>query len=52
MNTYTQKITTLQAEKIKELLTSKGASFDVIQYSVWRAKTSSFQATYYTSGNS
>lgn len=50
MNTYTQKITALQADKIKELLTIKNASFDVIQYSVWRAKTSSFQATYYTSG--
>lgn len=50
MNTYTQKITALQADKIKELFVSKNASFDVIQYSVWRAKTSSFQATYYTSG--
>ncbi len=50
MNTYTQKITQLQANSIKELLESKGATFDVIQYSVWRAKTSSFQATYYTSG--
>ena len=50
MNTYTQKITQLQAVKIKELLISKGATFDVIQYSVWRAKTSSYQATYYTSG--
>ena len=50
MNTYTQKITQLQAEKIKKLLASKGASFDVIQYSVWRGKAASFQATYYTSG--
>ena len=50
MNTYSQKITQVQAGEIKKLLESKGASFDVIQYSVWRAKTSSFQATYYTSG--
>ena len=50
MNTYTQKISELQAGKIKELLESKGATFDVIQYSVWRAKTSAYQATFYTSG--
>lgn len=50
MNTYSQKITQLQAEKIKRLLASKGAIFDVVQYSVWRAKTSSYQAIFYTSG--
>lgn len=50
MNTYSQKITQLQAEKIKKLLASKGAIFDVVQYSVWRAKTSSYQAIFYTSG--
>ena len=50
MNTYTQKITKEQAEQIKKLLITKEASFDIIQYSVWRAKTKSFQATYYTSG--
>lgn len=50
MNTYSQKINQLQASKIKELLESKGASFDIVQYSVWRAKTSSYQAIFYTSG--
>ena len=50
MNTYTQKITQAQSEKIKKLLEEKGATFDIIQYSVWRAKTPSFQAIYYTSG--
>ena len=50
MNTYSQKINQKQAGEIKNLFMSKGAAFDVIQYSVWRAKTSSFQATYYTSG--
>lgn len=50
MNTYSQKITTLQASSIKSLLQEKGADFDVVQYSVWRAKTSSYQAIFYTSG--
>lgn len=50
MNTYSQKITQLQAEKIKELLSDKGATFDIVQYSIWRAKTSSYQAILYTSG--
>jgi ribonuclease HIII len=50
MNTYTQKITNIQASAIKQLFSSLNASFDVVQYSVWRAKTSDFQAIYYTSG--
>ena len=50
MNTYTQKITNLQADAIKQLLSSRNASFDVVQYSIWRAKTADFQAVYYTSG--
>ncbi|MBQ4122160.1 ribonuclease HIII [bacterium] len=50
MNTYSTKITSLQANKIKEIIEKYNASFDVIQYSNWRAKTTSFQATYYTSG--
>lgn len=50
MNTYSQKITQLQAKKIKELLTKRNATFDVVQYSLWRAKTSSYQAIFYTSG--
>ncbi len=50
MNTYSQKITQLQADKIKELLTKRNATFDVVQYSLWRAKTSSYQAIFYTSG--
>lgn len=50
MNTYSNKFTSLQANKVKELLEDKSAGFDVIQYSEWRAKTKDFQATYYTSG--
>lgn len=50
MNTYSQKITALQACAIKELFQTMNASFDVVQYSHWRAKTSSFQSIYYTSG--
>lgn len=50
MNTYSNKFTSLQANKIKELLEAKNASFDIIQYSVWRAKTKDFQAIYYNSG--
>lgn len=50
MNTYTVKLTNTQGEKIKSLLEGKGAEFDVIQYSFWRAKTKDFQATLYTSG--
>ena len=50
MNTYTQKINSKQAEDIKSLLSKLGATFDIVQYSNWRAKTSSFQAIYYTSG--
>ncbi len=50
MNTYSQKITQLQAEEVKKLYSSLGAVFDIIQYSVWRAKTSNFQAVFYTSG--
>ena len=50
MNTYTQKITSLQSNAIKQLLNSKNATFDTVQYSIWRAKTADFQAVYYTSG--
>ncbi|MBQ9246197.1 ribonuclease HIII [bacterium] len=50
MNTYTIKITALQADKIKKILTEHNAIFDVVQYSVWRAKTAECQAIYYTSG--
>ena len=50
MNTYSQKITPLQAAKVKDLLLDLNAVFDVVQYSLWRAKTSTFQAIYYTSG--
>lgn len=50
MNTYSQKITPLQASVIKELFTSLNVTFDVVQYSHWRAKNSNFQAIYYTSG--
>lgn len=50
MNTYTQKINLKQSEDIKSLLLKLGATFDVVQYSNWRAKTSSFQAIFYTSG--
>ena len=50
MNTYSQKITSLQAAAIKDLFVSLNAVFDVVQYSFWRAKTNTFQAIYYTSG--
>lgn len=50
MNTYSIKITPLQANRIKEIITEYNPIFDVVQYSNWRAKTSLFQATYYTSG--
>ena len=50
MNTYSQKITPLQAAKVKDLLLDLNAVFDVVQYSFWRAKTNTFQAVYYTSG--
>ena len=50
MNTYTQKITAKEAIDVKRLISEYNPVFDVIQYSVWRAKTASFQATYYTSG--
>lgn len=50
MNTYSEKITQLQADKIKQILISDNAVFDSVQYSNWRAKTSSYQVIYYTSG--
>ncbi len=50
MNTFSEKITQKQAEEIKSILENLGATFDSVQYSVWRAKTSNFQAIYYTSG--
>ena len=50
MNTYSQKITSAQAEKIKLLFEADNASFDTVQYSEWRAKTANYQAIYYTSG--
>lgn len=50
MNTFSEKINALTANKIKEILTEDNASFDVVQYSVWRAKTNNYQAIYYTSG--
>lgn len=50
MNTFSEKITQKQAEEIKSILANLGATFDSVQYSVWRAKTSNFQAIYYTSG--
>ena len=50
MNTYSQKITPLQAAKVKNLLRDLNAVFDVVQYYFWRAKTNTFQAIYYTSG--
>lgn len=50
MNTFTQKITPSCAEKIKSVMSELNASFDVVQYSLWRAKTTTAQVTYYTSG--
>ncbi len=50
MNSYSIKISSCQADKLKNFLESKNAVFDVVQYSIWRAKLSSFQAVYYSSG--
>ncbi len=50
MNTYTKKITAIESEKIKNILEKKGAVFDQVQYSIWRAKTSLYQVIYYSSG--
>ena len=50
MNNYTLKINPAQGQKIKAVLENKNAVFDTVQYSFWRAKTSGFQAVYYTSG--
>lgn len=50
MNTFSLKIDEKDSEKIKAFLKSQNAVFDTVQYSLWRAKTSSFQAVLYTSG--
>ncbi len=50
MNTYSQKVSGLQSEQIKDFFQKDGAAFDVVQYSVWRAKTANYQAVLYTSG--
>ena len=50
MNSYTVKISNIEAEKVKDFLSSKGAVFDSVQYSLWRAKMNDFQAIYYSSG--
>ena len=50
MNTFSIKITPSQSEEIKNILLEYNPIYDKIQYSFWRAKTSSFQTTYYTSG--
>ncbi len=50
MNSYTIKLNSAQAEKIKQILKDENATFDAIQYSVWRAKTANYQAVYYASG--
>lgn len=51
MNTYSQKLLPQESVKIKNLLEKEyNCSFDVVQYSNWRAKTAGFQAIYYTSG--
>lgn len=50
MNNYSLKITAIQAENIKKFFEQKGFKFDTVQYSLWRAKNSSFQAILYSSG--
>ncbi|MBR6163516.1 ribonuclease HIII [bacterium] len=50
MNTNTIKLSSEEANAVKEYLNSLGAEFDVVQYSLWRAKTNNLQAIYYTSG--
>ncbi len=50
MNTYSVKISQMQSQLVKEFLKTLNSSFDVVQYSLWRAKTPNFQVIYYTSG--
>ena len=50
MNTYTKKITPIEADKIKNIFQSLNADFDNADYTLWRAKTKNFQAVYYNSG--
>lgn len=50
MNSFSQKITPLQASAIKQILIDDGAAFGVVQYSFWQAKGKNYSATYYTSG--
>ncbi len=50
MNTYSQKIPANKEKDIKSFFIKEGAVFDTVQYSLWRAKTSNFQAVYYKSG--
>lgn len=50
MNTFSEKITSEEADKIKELLLNYKCTFDVVPYSKWRAKSQLFQVTYYESG--
>ncbi len=49
MNTYSKKIDKNKSQELKELFINDKAEFDVVQYSVWRAKTKEYQAIYYTS---
>ncbi len=50
MNTFSIKITSVQAESIKEILKNKGCTFDSVQYAMWRAKSNDFQVIFYNSG--
>lgn len=50
MNTNTIKLSKEEAKSVEEYFKSLGAEFDVVQYSLWRAKIKNLQAIYYTSG--
>lgn len=49
MNTYSTKISELEADAIKRVLLERGACFDKAPYSFWRAKSPDFSATFYES---
>ena len=50
MNSYSQKFDKSQYESVKDFFESKGAVFSTVQNALWRAKTSKYTATFYTTG--
>lgn len=50
MNCYTNKFDIRVEPKLKDFFKSDGANFSPVQYAFWRAKTSTYNATFYNSG--